>query len=290
MAANYDLEKAPPTGRHLVINTFGKATLSGKRVEVKTNEPTKYPIGTDGFEYNLRVNTSGTIDIQFRDDVGATINVQMSDKVVTQIRITPDCLQIGPNYSLAGDQLTQKFITSEPIFTRSTFQLVLLQSEAIRRVDLRYSNYSWVTMLIYNNRIMTVTLNGSDLANSLQRICGAAVDYGVSTQRESLVPSKNFGLSMGYKSHEDRVKNIAPNTPGNPKTADLPRLIPFNELPRQRKNRTDIEEAEKLKKIEEEEKSEVNEQQTEYHTQQELAELCKTPSPHQWDSACESND
>lgn len=131
---------AAPTGRHLVLNTFGPAMLIGRGVQVKSDEPTTNPIGTDRFEYNIRVNASGTIDIQFRDDLGGTINVEMGDRVVTRFRITPTVLHIGASHSTEGDTLSQRFLLQEPEYGPATFRLVLLCSTTVRRVDVRYLN------------------------------------------------------------------------------------------------------------------------------------------------------
>lgn len=213
MERKTDFERAlaPPSGRHLVINTFGLAILMCRGVQVRTDQPTDYPIGTDGFEYNIRVNTSRTIDIQFRDNVGTTINVEMGENTVTQIRVTPEGLHVGPTYYLAGDQLTQRFVMTEPNYNRSTFRLKLLNSQMIRRVDLRYLNHSWITILIHGNRVISATLNGSDLVDSLQQIGEAILEQGSSAQRQGVMPTRNFGLTA-------RDSRLGYRTPNNPRT------------------------------------------------------------------------
>lgn len=217
-----------------MINTFGLAALTGRGARVSTEQPTANPVGTDSFEYNLRVNNSRTIDIQFRDNFGVTINVEMGEHTITQVRISPEGLRIGANYYLVGDQLTQRFILAEPTYPRPVFRLMLLHSQMVRRVDLRYLNYSWVTMVIHNNRIMAVALNGDNLVESLEQMGVAAVERGVTAQSLGRLPSYEFGLSSGHQTRESRASSAAPSRSTTPQPNQgahnvvMPRLVPYD--------------------------------------------------------------
>lgn len=92
--------------------------------------PTINPVGTDGFEYLIRANPSRNYDIQFRDDIGATMNIEMGGRLITRIRMTATEMHIGNNYSVNENGLTQRYVLDTPNYNevRATFRLELLQS------------------------------------------------------------------------------------------------------------------------------------------------------------------
>lgn len=217
--------------RHLVINPFGLATLMGRNIVVPNDRPTNNPVGTEGFEYLIRANPSQTYDVQFRDEIGATINVEMGGRVMTRLRIMVNEMYIGNGHFVNETGLRQRFVQEMPNYNemRATFRLVLTQSQMFRRLDVRYSNFSWVTILFYNYRVMAVVLNGPNLVEYLQLACEETMQRGVQSQRQQTTPSNQFGL----RTHSTISRNTSrAGTPDRDQHGnnDVPRLIPTASL------------------------------------------------------------
>lgn len=215
----------------MVINPFGLANLIGRNVRVPNDPPTINPVGTDGFEYLIRANPSRNYDIQFRDDIGATMNIEIGGRVITRIRMTATEMHIGNNYSVNENGLTQRYVLDIPNYNevRATFRLELLQSRMFRRLDIRYSNFSWVTILLYNNRVMSVALNGPNLIEGVQMACEEAMQRGVQAQQEQAAVSTQFGLLT----HASVSRNASrPVTPIRTQAGihEMPSLVPSSSL------------------------------------------------------------
>lgn len=130
--------------------------------------------------------------------MGTTTIVERGENTITKIRITPEGLHIGSSFYLIGNQLMQRFVLTEPYYTRSIFRLTLFQSRLVQRIDMRYLNHSWITVLIHGNRVNAVALYGANLVDSLQQMGEAAVERGVLAQRQNVQASHDFGLSSGH--------------------------------------------------------------------------------------------
>lgn len=219
------------TGRHLVINPFGRATLIGRNVTVSNDTPTNNPVGTEGFDYLIRANPSQNIDIQFRDDVGATISIEMNERTITRLRLSATELYIGNSHYANNVGLFQRFVQDAPNYgeMRSTFRLVLADSQMFRRLDIRYSNFSWITILIYRRRIMAVVLNGPNLIEMLQMSSEEALQRGVRSQELNVEPSTQFGLRPHANISRPPSRLNTPNRSRN-EAIDMPRLIPSSRL------------------------------------------------------------
>lgn len=160
------------TAAHLMINTFGPAILYyGDQVMVNSEEMTTRPIGTPDFKFLIRVNQNGTFDIQRRD--GITFNVTMQAKAkICQLQARAEDLLIPPWYRLAGDILQQKYSLRSAEFAENQFRILLApNSNAFQRVDVRFLQSSWATMLIHNDKVMNVCVNGAREVAILEAAC-----------------------------------------------------------------------------------------------------------------------
>lgn len=161
-------------GAHLMVNTFGRAVLYYNDKEMADSElTTQQPIGTPDFKFLVRVNRNGTFDIQRRDGVVFSVTVEMHVKIF-QIQARAEDLLIPPWYRLSGDILYQKFSQRPAEYAESHFRNRLMPSPKVfRRVDVRFLQSSWVTILVHDQQIMSVCVNGQRQLNALQVACEA---------------------------------------------------------------------------------------------------------------------
>lgn len=150
------------TGSHLMVNPFGPAVMwyNGKEI-AQSDERTNYPIGTTDFKFLIRVNVNGTFDIQWKDGVNFNVTIETNTRIC-QLQVKGTTLIVPPWYKLIGDELTQQFSLRTAEFKDSHFRIMLLNSGLFRRVDFRCMRSSWATMILYENQIVNVCLQGEN--------------------------------------------------------------------------------------------------------------------------------
>lgn len=170
MSSEFERQMAQ-TGSHLLINPFGVAILyyNGKEI-ADSGEATKHPIGTMDFKFLIRVNTNGTFDIQRRDGVNFNVTIETHHRI-GQLQIQGDILSLPPWYTLTGDQLVQKFSLRPAEFKEGHFRVRLLNSMVFRRTDFRFLRSSWVTMIIKDDQMLKVCLQGERKLAILHTAC-----------------------------------------------------------------------------------------------------------------------
>lgn len=174
----------PPTGQHLLVNTFGIAILYQGDEELARSDGGIMPaIGTNDFDYRVRVNASGAFDIQRRTRtpvVPINLLIEDSQGPIVHLNVTSDAIVIPPRYHISRNTLTQNFsLLPQPAFGGG-FRIQLLASNVLRRIDMRYLNHSWVTVLISARRVLAIRLQGEEMAEVLYEICTRISTFGAS--------------------------------------------------------------------------------------------------------------
>lgn len=200
-------------GSHFMVNTFGESHLYYMDKEIaRSTEPTQQPIGTVDFKFLIRVNQNGTFDIQRGNDI--VFNVTIEDSVkVCQVQVRADEVIIPPWYSAKGDMLTQKFTTRQTAeFNNDQFRVRLLNSALFRRVDFRFLQHSWFTMIVSNHQVMTMCTNATRELEILQWACADIIDQA--KHRMPDIAVNKLGLSprrVGTQRNDDArsVRSVA---------------------------------------------------------------------------------
>lgn len=204
MATSMAYEQQTQTGAHLMINTFGQASLYYHDKEIaSSDEQTKQPIGTLDFKFLVRVNANGTFDIQRKEGVCFNTTIETTTKIC-QIQARADEVIVPPWYTLNGDILCQKFSLRMAEFVDSHFRVRLFGSNVFRRVDIRFLKSSWATMLIHENKLMNICINGSRELEILQLAGMAMVDRDNRSAGEN---KYRFGLKLGRKFQRNNDDN-----------------------------------------------------------------------------------
>lgn len=184
-----------PSGSHLLINTFGQAALYYMGNEIaNTGAVTTHPIGTLDFKFLVRVNHNKSFDIQWKDGVTFNVNVESAQKIC-QVQVRAGEMLIPPWYRVKDNTLQQTFSTrqSADFAADAHFRVRIFGLNVFRRVDVRYLQGSWVTMVLHNNQLMKVGLNGSRELAILQEAC-AEIIRKVHAQPTN-VDARTLGLS-----------------------------------------------------------------------------------------------
>lgn len=175
-----------------MLNTFGPAWLLYNDKEIaKSEEMTTQPIGTSDFKFLIRVNRNGTFDIQRRDGVTFNVTVETTKKVC-QFQARAEDLLIPPWYRLSGDILQQKYSLRPAEFAESNFRVRLVNNDNIfHRIDIRFLQSSWTTVLIHDNQFISACVNGPREVTLLKAACDA-----VSRMNEPPDQSRRYGLTV----------------------------------------------------------------------------------------------
>lgn len=192
--AAFEQRSQAQTGSHIMINPFGMARLYYMDKEMASNEhPTTHPIGTLDFKFLVRVNRNGTFDIQRKNDVAVNVTIETTAKVC-QIQVRTDEFVVPPWYRAKRDTLSQVFSTRQtPDFAESHFRIKLMNSALFRRVDVRYLNHSWFTIMISNNQLMKMCVNATRELELMQWACADLINQVKNGTPE--VSVKQLGLS-----------------------------------------------------------------------------------------------
>lgn len=228
-------------GEHLMINTFGRAKLFYDDKEIaNSEEKTSRPIGTSDFKFLIRVNSNGSFDIQRRDGVTFNLTLETTTKIC-QVRARGEDMVIPPWYRLAGDVLQQKYATRPAEFAESLFRVRLPHSSNVfRRVDVRFLQSSWVTLLIHNNQVMSACVNGlreiALLGNACETIAtnGTTRAHGLDEKVRKRVDDDQISVystsSAVSRRPADDWSTFPPTTSNNREAGneivDMPSLIP----------------------------------------------------------------
>lgn len=233
-----------------MINTFGRAILLYDDKEIATSEEkTTRAIGTPDFKFLIRVNTNGSFDIQRRDGITFNLTMESTTKIF-QLRARAEDMLIPPWYRLTGDILQQKYSTRSAEFAESHFRIRLAASTNVfRRVDIRFLQSSWITLLICNDQLMNACVNGPREVALLGAACDAISAAGVTrshglTERirkridddqTSVRSMSSVVSSQRVDSWPESIKTDTTNVPNEvsdqlDESNDLPALIPNAEL------------------------------------------------------------
>lgn len=197
----------PPTSRHLVINTFGPAVLIGHRLRVSNENPTENSLGSGTCEHLISVNQSRTIDIEIFRNAIVVIDVINGGAFVGQVRTnTNQELRIDNRVLLVQDRLSQRFTYDPPRYQPPTFRLELQNSQVIRRLDVRFWTYSWLTILMEGRNIMITALRGNELTDRIQTLLDIAVMRGARAQVTGNEPNTDFGINGRPMTREQRIR------------------------------------------------------------------------------------
>lgn len=182
------------TGAHLMINPFGEAHLYYMDKEIaNSSRPTSYPIGTTDFKFLIRVNDNGSFDIQRSKDVAYNVTIEDTVKVC-QVQVRSDKVMVPPWYSVMGDVLSHNYSLRQTAeFNNDHFRVRLVNSKLFRRIDCRFLQHSWFTMVVSNHQLMTVCVNATRELEILQWAC-ADIIVQAKTQMPNVTASQ-LGLS-----------------------------------------------------------------------------------------------
>lgn len=216
----------PPSeqmGTHLLINPFGKATLFYMDKEVaSSSEATKYPVGTLDFKYLVRVNRNGSFDIQLKAIKPFNVTIETASKVC-QVKVGADDLRVPPWYTVKGDTLIQKYTIKQVAeFAECHFRLKLDKSSLFRRVDVRYQQQSWATLVISQNQLLKMCLNASRELEIMQWACVKIIDRAKSRPDE--VSAERLGLAaerVAKRNEEDNESVRSAVSTTNAETSPL---------------------------------------------------------------------
>lgn len=175
MQSSFEKSVQRPTGQHLLVNPFGLAYLYyAGEVIARSDEPKPQAVGTPDFNFMIRVNSNGTFDIQRRmttPELTILVDIEDSVRRVCQIRAANNELVIPPHHVISDDVLSQRFQARSIPTTNQLFQVRLIQSNHVRRVDVRFLNFSWASLFIVNHHLLTACLHGNDFAELVQCLC-----------------------------------------------------------------------------------------------------------------------
>lgn len=220
----------PPTGQHLIVNTFGTAILYQGDEELARSDGGIMPaIGTNDFDYRVRVNASGAFDIQRRTRtpvVPINLLIEDSNGPIVHLNVTSDAIVIPPRYHISRNSLTQNFsLSPQPAFGGG-FRIRLLASNVLRRIDMRYLNHSWVTVFISARRVLAIRLQGEEMAEVLYEICTRVSTYGANDN------NTDYGLRPAPRARSRQPSPSQTNTRygsmANQTPAPIPRSRPAN--------------------------------------------------------------
>lgn len=178
---------------HLMINTFGDATLLYMDKEVaSSNESTKHPIGTIDFKYLIRVNQNGSFDIQHKAANPLNVTIETTAKIC-QVKVNADGIRVPPWYTIKENVLNQTYsVRPMAEFAEGHFRIKLTNSSIFRRVDVRYQQQSWATMIITQNQLLKMCLNATRELELMQWACADVINKckaqpnGVTTEQLGL--------------------------------------------------------------------------------------------------------
>lgn len=215
-------------GAHLLINPFGRATLFYMDKEVATStEATKYPIGTLDFKYLIRVNRNGSFDIQLKTVNPFNVTIETSSKVC-QVKVGADALRVPPWYTIKEDTLSQKYAVKQVAeFADGHFRLKLENSSLFRRVDVRYQQHSWATMIITQNQLLKMCLNATRELELMQWACADIIHRAKDYPNEVTVKQLGLAADRVEKRREDDNESMksAAATPSTERPTLLQALI-----------------------------------------------------------------
>lgn len=198
-----------PTGQHLIINTYGMATLHHHDREMaRSDRRMADGIASHCFNYQVRVNATGAFDIQRKTMMPVVpLHVAFEDAtgILFHLEVTSDAIVIPPRYRISRDELVQSFtLRPNPVFPGG-FRIRLLASKVIRRIDLRYSNHSWVSVFVAARQILGVRLQGEEAAEVLYEICTRVSTYG------SNEDNNDYGLRPAPRARSRQPSPSQPN-------------------------------------------------------------------------------
>lgn len=197
-------------GAHLMINTFGGAKLLYMDKEVAdSSEPTKHPVGTIDFKFLVRVNRNGSFDIQPKIVGPFNVTIESAAKVC-QVKVGTDSISVPPWYTVKGDVLTQKY-SARPMAEISAdehFRVKLENSELFRRIDVRYQQQSWATLIVSHNQLMKMCLNASREMEILQWACADIIDQAKSRRPDVTVKQLGLVAERVAKRKEDDNESV----------------------------------------------------------------------------------
>lgn len=239
-----------PMSSHLLINPFGDATLLYLDKEVaNSNEATKHPIGTIDFKFLIRVNRNGSFDIQHKATNPFNVTIETTAKIC-QVKVGAGAIHVPPWYTVKEDVLCQKYSVRQTAeFAEGHFRVKLINSSIFRRVDVRYQQHSWATMIITQNQLLKMCLNATRELDIMQWACVDIIDKVKSQPTE--VTAKQLGLaaervekrqdddnrSVQSVASSSRTKKptllqmLTANEPTTPKPeVSMPKLVPNSTL------------------------------------------------------------
>lgn len=218
MADNYEKALQQPTGQHLMINTFGMAYVYYNGKEIARTDEAAPNIGTPDFNFIVRINQSQTIDIQRRvtsPAIPILVSIEEKGHRVSQVRVNETELHIPPNYVAVNDTLCPKFSWRTVAPFTSGFRILLMQSDFVRRVDVRFLNHSWVSLFVVDHQLVTACLQGDEKAEALFQLC---TQVHTSTLRHGeTVAARRFGLRSAPRSLKSKQTQSGTSSPNMPK-------------------------------------------------------------------------
>lgn len=179
----------------LVINPFGRAKISARGITLKNNQPMRDYICAYGLNFGMKINNNGSVAVRVNHGTRFAIDVVNDGRLVTQIKVDTNSDVTIESVTLRGVTLISKEANATPRGRMNPhFMLELVTSPMLRRFDLTFGNPVWMTTLIAQNKVLTSTLNGSEICEDMQTICEKAVIRGATSIRSGSELNYDFGL------------------------------------------------------------------------------------------------
>lgn len=126
----------------------------------------------------------------------STFNVNIETSVrVCQLQVRADEVVIPPWYRVKGNQAVQQFSVREHAeYGDAHFRVRLAASSVFRRVDVRFLQGSWATLIVHKDQLMKVGLNGSRESNILLSACNEIMHQVKA--RPTTIDVQQLGLSV----------------------------------------------------------------------------------------------
>lgn len=103
---------------------------------------------------------------------------------ICQVKVGADSIRVPPWYTVKEDVLSQKYsVRHMAEFAEGHFRIKLARVSIFRRVDVRYQQHSWATMIITQNQLLKMCLNASRELEIMQWACADIIDKAKTAQR-----------------------------------------------------------------------------------------------------------
>lgn len=170
-------KKAPASGvrlsRHLILNTFGPATLEYRgRTVANSKTPSHEPCATADFMFRIFVNPDESIDIQRNPhDPEYRLQIVNHGHRAATLIIRENEVEVDANYTSDMFSVVQRPLRKVAIDRRKeeeskmdTLALIIDDNQPLRRIDYRYRLGLWVSIFVHETYVISVRPNGDYFA------------------------------------------------------------------------------------------------------------------------------